>query len=575
MLAIKHTIFRNEYYHFNIRTGNKHYRRSLRTDSPKQTRKYVSSIQAFIDKEASVSKSKLDNFIELLITNQLNHVVRLGKAATQPLSDTSKNYFSRWYSSIDNILENNWNTAQHGIGHTEEIKYRSFNDFIGDELENSCKRSNLRDIIIPSYLDEEGNIEGEDTEHEFYYDFLYPTKSSIYYDHLSSTIDTHSQAMSLALKNKQHLRLRAEFNELKAKFSLLLPNELAPIASSTISALASNKPDSPYLKDIEPDILSFINKATSIESTTKKGYKSGLKWVFPALGNYRISEINEDILEDVWNCLLRFPKRSKAKDYGVIQDSTNIEKQIKNIWDYCEGGDIEVSIKDRIAKTTLKEIKQALKCIFNWATRNNHLIKSPLVEARLKTDGSVTKRTMLPLSKAREITVYCLKNLHEPESWAILLMAYHGMRNEEVTSLTRNNIITDDESNVVFINILDGKTTNAKRRIPIHNAVLKAGFMEYVDKREDSLFDLTSRKLTLKFNHYRELFQIPLTTEEGELLNLYSLRHNVITQLQDNKDTKSDHIYKLVGHGNKNITINYTHSNYLLFQTIINNISYD
>jgi len=332
MLAIKHTILRNGYYHFNIRAENKHYRRSLRTDSPKQTRKYVLSIQAFIDKEASVSKSELDKFIELLITNQLNHVVRLGKAATQPLSDTSKNYFNRWYSSIDNILENNWNTAQHGIGYTEEIKYRSFNDFIGDELENSCKRSDLRDIILPSHLDEEGNIEGEDTEHEFYHDFLYPTKNSIYYDHLSSTIDTHSQAMSLALKNKQHLRLRAEFNELKAKFSSLLPSELAPIESSKPST--SNEPNAPYLKDIEADLLSFIEKSPNIQDTTKKGYKSGLKWIFPALGNYRISEINEDILEDMWNCLLLLPKRAKAQDYGVIQNSTNIEEQIKNIWDY-------------------------------------------------------------------------------------------------------------------------------------------------------------------------------------------------------------------------------------------------
>jgi len=573
MLAIKHTISRNGYYHFNIRTGSKHYRRSLRTDSPKQTKKYVLSIQTFIDKEAAVSKPELDRFIELLITNQLNHVVRLGKAATQPLSDTSKSYFSRWHNNIKNILDENWNNEQHGIGITEGIKYRSFNDFIGDELENTCKRSNLRDIIIPSNLDEEGNIEGEDTEHEFYYDFLYPTKHSIYYDHLSSTIDTHSQAMSLALKNKQHLHLRAEFNELKAKFSSLLPDELIPVVSSKPSI--SSEPASPYLKDIEEDILSFIDKATNIEDTTKKGYKSGLKWIFPALSNYRISEINEDILEDIWNCLLQLPKRSKAKDYGVIQYSTNIEKQIKNIWDYCEGGEIEVLIKDRIAKTTLKEIKQALKSIFSWATRNNHLIKSPLVEARLKAEGSVTKRTMLPLNKVREITVHCLNNLHEPESWAVLLMAYHGMRNEEVTSLTKNNIITDTDSNVVYINILDGKTTNAKRRIPIHSEVLKAGFMEYVDKREDSLFDLTSHKLTLKFNHYRELFQIPLKTGEGELLNLYSLRHNVITQLQDNKDTKSDHIYKLVGHGNKNITINYTHANYLLFQRIINNISYD
>lgn len=573
MLAIKHTIFRNGFYHFNIRLGDEHYRKSLKTDSPKQTRKYVLFIKAFVDKEILVNKSELDKFIELLLSNQLNHVVRLAKAATQPLSDTSKSYFSSWYKGIESTLDQNWNITQHGMGNIEEESYPSFNDFISNELEKACKNSYLEDIMIPYRSDEEEHNSGIDTEHDFYYDFLFPTKSREYYHHLSDTINNHSNGMATALKNKQYLNLKAELEELKSKFSSLLPSELAPVTNSNLST--TNEPNSPYLKSIEAELTSFIDKATNIGDSAKKGYKSGLKWIFPALGNYRVSEINEDILEDMWNSLLSFPKRSKAKGYGVPQSSTNIEEQIKSIWDYCENGDIEVSFKDRISKTTLKEIKQSLKSIFSWSIRQKHLMKSPLVEARLKTDGSVTKRTKLPLGTVREIIHHCLKKLNEPESWPVLIMAYHGMRNEEVTSLTKSNIITDVESNIVYINILDGKTTNAKRRIPVHNKVLKAGFMEYVDKRENKLFDLTSTKLTLKFNHYRELFKIPLTTEEGELLNLYSLRHNVITQLQDNLETKSDHIYKLVGHGNKHITINYTHANYLLFQMMINKINYD
>lgn len=573
MLSIKHTILRNEFYHFNIRLVNGHYRKSLKTDSPKKTRKYVLLIKEFLDKENFVHKSELDKFIELLLTNQLNNVVRLGKAAAEPLSDTSKSYFNRWYNSVERTLDQNWNITQHATGNTEEENYPSFNDFISTELERTCKNSYLADIMIPSSSNEEEYNSGIDTEHDFYYDFLFPTKSREYYYHLSDTINNHSNGMATALKNKQYLNLKAELDELKSKFSSLLPRELAPVASSNLST--SNEQNSPYLKDIEAELTSFIDKATNIGDSAKKGYKSGLKWIFPALGNYRVAEINEDILEDVWNSLLSFPKRSKAKEYGVPQSSKKTEEQIKNIWDYCENGDIEVLFNDRISKTTLKEIKQSLKSIFSWSIRQKHLIKSPLVEARLKTDGSVTKRTMLPLEIVREIINHCLRSLCEPESWPVLIMAYHGMRNEEVTSLTKDNIITDAESNIVYINILDGKTTNAKRKIPIHSKVLKAGFMEYVDKREDKLFDLKAKNLTLKFNHYRKLFQIPRTTEGGELLNLYSLRHNVITQLQDNLETKSDHIYKLVGHGNQHITINYTHANYLLFQIMINKINYD
>jgi integrase len=154
-------------------------------------------------------------------------------------------------------------------------------------------------------------------------------------------------------------------------------------------------------------------------------------------------------------------------------------------------------------------------------------------------------------------------------------MIYHGMRNEEVCRLTANDIITDQDTMVVYMKIVDGKTKNAIREVPIHKNVLKAGFIEYVQSKEDKLFDTTSQKLTVKFKHYRRLFNIAPRTEANELLNLYSLRHNVITQLQSNQTASSDLIYKLVGHGSKNITINYTHANYLLYQKMINEINYD
>jgi integrase len=573
MLAIKHTIFRNGFYHFNIRLGDEHYRKSLKTDSPKQTRKYVLSIKAFVDKEILVNKSELDKFIELLLSNQLNHVVRLAKAATQPLSDTSKSYFSRWYKGIESTLDQNWNITQHRMGNIEEENYPSFNDFISNELEKTCERSYLRDMIIPFYSGEEGYNESIDTEHDLYHDFLFPTKSREYYHHLSYTIDTHSKAMALALKNKQHLHLKAEFKELKNKFSSLLPNELMPMKNSNLEQ--QNELKSPYFKDVHEEVSSYIDTIPKITQKTKNAYKSKVMWLTPALGEYRISEINADILEDVWNSLRKLPTQFKAINYGISKNKVKKQEHIKNIWNFCQSNNIEVQSKDNLSTSTLKEIRQYLSNTFEWSERQSHIEKSPLTLSRLDTDGPVNKRTLLPLITVKKIISYCLDNIGERESFPVLIMAYHGMRNEEITSLTKANIVTEPNTRIVYINILDGKTNNSKRRIPIHNEVIKAGFMEYIDKKEHKLFEVNSAQLTLKFNSYRKLFEIPTKTETDELLNLYSLRHNVITQLQNSPIISEDHVYKLVGHGTKNTTINYTHENYLLFQRMINQVSYD
>ena len=113
MTTIRHTIKRNETYHFNIRLTDKIYRKSLKTDSPSLCRVYVSDILIFIRKADylgyQVSKSDIDEFIEMLISNQVNEVARIGKAITEPLSHTAKSYFNRWYTATNQQRFNQYN----------------------------------------------------------------------------------------------------------------------------------------------------------------------------------------------------------------------------------------------------------------------------------------------------------------------------------------------------------------------------------------------------------------------------------------------------------------------------------
>tara|TARA_B110000211_G_C13835104_1_gene445326 strand:+ start:55 stop:654 length:600 start_codon:yes stop_codon:yes gene_type:complete len=187
----------------------------------------------------------------------------------------------------------------------------------------------------------------------------------------------------------------------------------------------------------------------------------------------------------------------------------------------------------------------------------------------------VTERAILPPKKAQQIVNYCLSNLDDIYSWPILLMAYHGMRNEEVTSLTKSQIITDDEddtdSGVIYIQVHSGKSKNAKRKIPIHSTLLQKGFLEFANRKENRLFELSSNQLTNRFSFFRKKFDIPAINKAGEQLVLYSFRHNVISMLGDVSD---EYKYKLIGHGHKTVTTGYTNLELLMAKDLIEKVSY-
>lgn len=573
MLAIKHTIFRNNVYHFNIRLGRWVYRKSLKTDSPKVTKKYVSSIKAYLNEGITMSKSELDEFIEMLISNQVNYVVQLAKAATEPLSKTSKSYFNNWYASVKVAVHNNWdiNNQNDPRCSQEEIAFPSYNEYLSYKMDKTILSDPLTQAVsVYSHEEEDYQI---DESHQFYDDFLYPSHNSEFYSFLKDSLDKHTKNMANALREEQFTSLRAELTEIKTKFATLLPEKLQ--ASTQPVPVEPELPITPYFKDIESDVANFIDGNTDIKEKTKRSYKAKFMWIAPALKDYRLSEITEDILEDVWSRLRKLPSAPKAEKYGLLKGYNGKQEQKEYIWSYFDNDDIEIPLEDRLSTSTLKETQQYIVNVFFWAIRKEYIERNPTDLARLYTDGAVSKRVPLPIKTVNEIANYCLNNLQERESWAVLIMIYHGMRNEEVCRLTANDIITDQDTMVVYMKIVDGKTKNAIREVPIHKNVLKAGFIEYVQSKEDKLFDTTSQKLTVKFKHYRRLFNIAPRTEANELLNLYSLRHNVITQLQSNQTASSDLIYKLVGHGSKNITINYTHANYLLYQKMIDEINYD
>lgn len=142
MSHVQQTIRRKEIYHFNIRLNNSFYRKTLKTDSPKQARKYVSSINQFISEEKDLKKSDIDSFIEQLIANTVNRVIRTSKLITEPLSNEAKRAHSGWYNRNLNAITSNCQVDFDMSDYKPEYKvYPSFNEHVVSLLKNDTNNS--------------------------------------------------------------------------------------------------------------------------------------------------------------------------------------------------------------------------------------------------------------------------------------------------------------------------------------------------------------------------------------------------------------------------------------------------
>ncbi|WP_373937551.1 hypothetical protein L0990_09580 [Vibrio kanaloae] len=212
----------------------------------------------------------------------------------------------------------------------------------------------------------------------------------------------------------------------------------------------------------------------------------------------------------------------------------------------------------------LKKRKTALKDFFIYCIKQSYITTSPLDLADLDITGTKINRTMLPTKIHQQVIAHCKSDLSNHNAWGVLIMAYTGMRNSEVPKAT---ILTKDK--IPYFHILEGKTENAARRIPIHNTLLDLGILEIF-----STLKINPAYLTLYFTQtLKPTLNIPDNDSEGSLYHLYSLRHNFVTALQTLPSVPQSYIKTLVGH--KDITSNYTHlstNNLHDLQHVINRI---
>ena len=170
--------------------------------------------------------------------------------------------------------------------------------------------------------------------------------------------------------------------------------------------------------------------------------------------------------------------------------------------------------------------------------------------------------------------------------WGPLIGLFTGARAEEIASLDLAQIYA--EKGIRIIDILDGKTENAVRKVPVHDQLLELGFVDYVRCLQKAGYKKLFPHLQDGKNGYKknmcrmfgEYLDLPEVNIVDPLKVFHSFRHTVVTKLTGagvNEGLKR----AMVGHDIDTKTSahdDYTHLDALTIpnlQTAINKLQYE
>ena len=159
---------------------------------------------------------------------------------------------------------------------------------------------------------------------------------------------------------------------------------------------------------------------------------------------------------------------------------------------------------------SINVIVEAISGMFGWAVREDFIVRNPAQGLGIKdTQPDVEKKPSLTNDDIKKIFFtgdYKKEAFKNPAYyWAPLIALYTGMRLEEICQLHCEDIYKED--GIFLIDIReesrDGlnnkilKTKNAKRKIPIHDDLIKFGLIVYRDamikEKQIRLFPLLNK----------------------------------------------------------------------------------
>jgi integrase len=195
-----------------------------------------------------------------------------------------------------------------------------------------------------------------------------------------------------------------------------------------------------------------------------------------------------------------------------------------------------------MSRATVNRHVTNLRSLFTWLSKGNGLPRdhdNPFTGMGVKrakdaddtqyeamSDGDIAKLLDgLPLAHEPA------KGFTDSLGWIIAVAAYTGLRQGEVLALKSDDFQSKD--GVRFIVVRKGKTVNARRSVPIHDALIEAGLSQYAKKCDGLLFT-AAKNFASRFTDYR--VERGVGIDEGDRIVFHSLRKSFNTKLAHAKE---------------------------------------
>ncbi|QCO56297.1 site-specific integrase [Pseudorhodobacter turbinis] len=192
------------------------------------------------------------------------------------------------------------------------------------------------------------------------------------------------------------------------------------------------------------------------------------------------------------------------------------------------------------SKTVNMKWLSHLSGILNWAQENGHIEFNPAKGVRVDTGRKThhePSRLAFTKSELYEIfghSMFADRSAYGLKQWALLIMLYTGVRNSSEMARMKLEYIYIEQGIPVFDLADASKNQGSKRLVPIHNDLVRLGFLDHVEalkkRGETLLFPEWAQRPDKVNDWFNDVYLVSLGLKTKKKV-FYCFRHTLATEL--------------------------------------------
>ena len=232
-------------------------------------------------------------------------------------------------------------------------------------------------------------------------------------------------------------------------------------------------------------------------------------------------------------------------------------------------------VADGLKMGTVRKQLTCIKTLLNYAVDNSLIASNPLTNLRVRKSKDTNGR--LDFSADDFSKLFAGVQHGSERYWIMRVAQYTGMRLSEICQLKADDVKQIDSIWCIQVTQGDGqslKTPSSERTIPIHQALLDDGFLEFVPK-EGNVFPsvkpdsrgLAGGTFSKWFTRYRR--KVGITNDRKVF---HSFRHTFVTAARER--IPEEYAVKLTGHADGKVNRTYGMYTVRTLKEMINRITF-